>query len=89
MDEAGLPGFYMSIWHAFWVPKGTPRDVIMKLNAAAREALADPAVRKRLEDIGQEIPPAEQQTPESLRALHKSETQKWGPVIKAAGISSQ
>jgi tripartite-type tricarboxylate transporter receptor subunit TctC len=57
-DEAGLPGFYMSVWHAFWVPKGTPKEAIQKLNAAMREALADPAVRKRLEDLGQEIPAA-------------------------------
>lgn len=89
VDEAGLPGFYMSIWHAFWVPKGTPRDVVAKLNGALREALADPAVRKRLEDLGQEIPAAEQQTPEALRAHHKAETEKWWPVIKAAGIKAQ
>ena len=89
VDEAGLPGFYMSIWHGFWVPKGTPRDVVAKLNGALREALADPAVRKRLEDLGQEIPAAEQQTPEALRAHHKAETEKWWPVIKAAGIKAQ
>ena len=89
VDEAGLPGFYMSIWHAFWVPKGTPREVVAKLNAAAREALADPAVRKRLEDIGQQIPPADQQSPEVLRAHHKAETDKWWPVIKKAGITAQ
>jgi tripartite-type tricarboxylate transporter receptor subunit TctC len=88
VDEAGLPGFYMSIWHALWVPKGTPREVIAKLNAAAREALADPAVRKQLMDLGQEIPPASQQTPEALRAHHKAETDKWWPIIKAAGIKS-
>jgi tripartite-type tricarboxylate transporter receptor subunit TctC len=88
VDEAGLPGFYMSIWHALWLPKGTPREVVMKLNAAAREALADPAVKKRLEDIGQEIPPADQQTPEALRAHHKAETDKWWPVIKTAGIKA-
>jgi tripartite-type tricarboxylate transporter receptor subunit TctC len=89
VDEAGLPGFYMSIWHAIWVPKGTPRDVIAKLNAAVREALADPAIRKRFEDLGQQIPPVEQQSPEALRAHHKAETDKWGPLIKAAGIKAQ
>jgi tripartite-type tricarboxylate transporter receptor subunit TctC len=87
-DEAGLPGFYMAVWHAFWVPKGTPRDVIMKLNAAMKEALADPAVRKRLEDLGQDIPPLDQQTPEALHAYHRAERDKWVPVIKAAGIKS-
>ena len=89
VDEAGLPGFYMAIWHALWAPKGTPKDVLAKLNAAAREALADPAVRKRLEGMGQEIPPAEQQTLEFLRAHHKGETDKWHPVIKAEGIKAQ
>jgi len=89
VDEAGMPGFYMSIWHAFWAPKGTPKDVIARLNAALREALADPVVKKKLEDIGQEIPPAEQQAPEALRAHHRSETDKWWPVIRAAGIKAQ
>ena len=88
VDEAGLPGFYMSIWHALWVPKGTPRDVIAKLNAAAREAMADPAIRKQWVDLGQEMPSPEQQTPEALRAHHKAEIDKWWPIIKAAGIKS-
>jgi len=89
VDEAGLPGFYMSIWHGLWAPKGTPRDVVTKLNGAAREALADPVVRKKLEDIGQDIPPADQQTPEALRAFHKAETEKWFPIIRQAGIKAQ
>jgi len=87
-DEAGLPGFYMSVWHAFWVPKGTPKEAIQKLNAAMREALADPAVRKRLEDLGQEIPAADQQSPEALHAYHRAERDKWAPLIKAADIKA-
>ena len=88
VDEAGMPGFYMSIWHGLWAPKGTPQDVVMKLNGAAREALADPAVKKKLEDIGQEIPAADQQSPDALRAHHKAETEKWFPVIRNAGIKA-
>jgi tripartite-type tricarboxylate transporter receptor subunit TctC len=88
VDEAGLPGFYMAIWHAFWVPKGVPREVTAKVNGAIREALADPAVRKRLEDLGQEIPAPDQQSPEALRAFHKAETDKWWPIIKGAGIKA-
>lgn len=88
-DEAGLPGFYMTIWHAFWVPKNTPREAIQKLNAAMREALADPAVRAKLQDLGQEIPPVEQQSPEALHAFHRAERDKWWPLIKAANIKAQ
>jgi tripartite-type tricarboxylate transporter receptor subunit TctC len=88
VDEAGLPNFYMSIWHAYWVPKGTPKAVIARLNAAIVESLADPAVRQRLADLGQEIPTPDQQTPEALRAHHKAEIDKWWPVIKGAGIKS-
>ena len=89
VDEAGLPGFHMSIWHALWGPKGMPRDVVAKLNGAIREALADPAVRKRLEDLGQEIPAPAQQTAEALRAHHKAETEKWATLIRNAGIKAQ
>ena len=88
VDEAGLPGFYMSIWHALWAPKGTPKEVVAKLNAAAREALADPAINKRLQDIGQEIPPPDQQSPEALRAHHKAEIDKWWPIIKQANVKA-
>ena len=86
LDEAGVPGLYISFWHGLWVPKGTPKDVIAKLNAAVVDALADPAVRQRLADLGQEIPPREQQTPEALGAFHKAEIEKWWPIIKAASI---
>ena len=89
VDEAGMPGFYMTIWHAIWAPKGTPADVVAKLNGALKEALADPATRKRLEDIGQEIPSVDQQTPEALRAHHKAETEKWWAMINKAGIRAQ
>jgi tripartite-type tricarboxylate transporter receptor subunit TctC len=89
MDEAGMPGFYISVWHALWVPKGTPKDITTKLTAAVVEALADPAVRKRLEDLGQEIPTRDQQTPEVLYAYHKAEIEKWWPIIKAANIKGE
>jgi tripartite-type tricarboxylate transporter receptor subunit TctC len=89
VDEAGLPGLHISPWHSLWLPKGTPPAVIAKLNAAAIDALADAAVRKRLGDVGQDIVPREQQTPEALAAYYKSETDKWWPIIKAAGIKAE
>ena len=89
VDEAGLPGFYISLWSALWAPKGTPRDVIDKLNGAVTAALADPAVAQRLADAGLEIPPREQQTPQALAAHHKAEIDKWWPIIKAANIKME
>jgi tripartite-type tricarboxylate transporter receptor subunit TctC len=89
VDDAGLPNFHVSVWSAFWVPKGTPKDVIAKLNTAAKEALADPAVKKRLGDVGVDLPPLDQQTPEALRALQKAEAAKWWPVIKAANVKPE
>ena len=86
VDEAGLPGYYVSSWHAIWVPKTTPKPVIAKLNAAVVDALSDPTVRKRLADVGQDIFPREQQTPEALSAFHKGEIEKWWPLVKAANI---
>ncbi|HUD89341.1 MAG TPA: tripartite tricarboxylate transporter substrate-binding protein [Xanthobacteraceae bacterium] len=89
VDEAGLPGLYVTPWHSLWVPHGTPRDVIATLNAAAMDALADPAVRQRLADVGQEVVPREQQTPEALAVYYKAEIDKWWPIIKAAGIKPE
>jgi tripartite-type tricarboxylate transporter receptor subunit TctC len=89
VDEAGLPGFYMSAWQAVWVPKGTSMEVIAKLNATIVDALADPTVRSRLADLGQESFPREQQMPEVLGALQKAEIEKWWPIIKAANIKAE
>jgi tripartite-type tricarboxylate transporter receptor subunit TctC len=89
VDEAGLPGFHMTLWSALWVPKGTPKDVIGKLNAAAVDAMADPGVMRRLNDLGLEIPPRDRQTPEALGEWHKAEVAKWWPIVKAAGVKPE
>jgi tripartite-type tricarboxylate transporter receptor subunit TctC len=88
-DEAGLPGFNVSQWTALWAPKGTPKDIIAKLNEAVVESLADKNVLVRLADLGQSIPPRDQQTPESLGAYQKAEIEKWWPIIKAANIKGE
>ena len=87
IDEA--VGFTMTFWHGLWVPKDTPKDTILKLNAAVMDALTDPTVRARIAQMGQEIVPPGQQTPEALAAHHKAEVEKWLPVIKAAGIKAE
>jgi tripartite-type tricarboxylate transporter receptor subunit TctC len=89
VDEAGLPGFYRSVWVGLWSPKGAPKDVIAKLNAAVQVALAEPNLRARITELGQEIFPREQQTPEGLAAHQKAEIEKWWPIIKAAGIKGE
>jgi len=89
VDEGGVPGVHFSFWHGLWAPKGTPKDVIAKLNAAVVASLADPAVKQRLTDLGHEVAPRDRQTPEGLHATHRADTEKWGPIIKAANIKLQ
>jgi tripartite-type tricarboxylate transporter receptor subunit TctC len=85
-DEAGLPGFHMTLWSGLWVPKGTPRDIIAKLNAATVDALNDSTVRKQLENLGLQMPPNDKLSPRALGAWQKAEIEKWWPVIKAANV---
>jgi tripartite-type tricarboxylate transporter receptor subunit TctC len=85
-DEAGLPGFHMTLWSGLWVPKGTPKEIVTKLNAATIDALNDPSVRNQLENLGLQMPPADRLTPEALGDWQKAEIAKWWPVIKAANV---
>jgi tripartite-type tricarboxylate transporter receptor subunit TctC len=89
VDEAGLPGFHISVWSAMWAPKGTPREIISKLNSAVVEALANQSVQRRLADLGQEIPVRDQQTPAALAAFQAAEIERWWPIIKDAGIKAE
>jgi tripartite-type tricarboxylate transporter receptor subunit TctC len=88
-DEAGLPGFHMTLWSGFWVPKDTPKDIVTKLNGAAVEALSDPAVRKKLGDLGLDMPPKDQLSPQALGSWQKAEIAKWWPMIKSANIKME
>jgi tripartite-type tricarboxylate transporter receptor subunit TctC len=88
-DEAGLPGFFASLWYGLWVPKDTPKDIIARLNATLVQVLADPSVQKRFEELGILITPSAQQSPEALRAFQKAETERWWPIIKASNIKSE
>jgi tripartite-type tricarboxylate transporter receptor subunit TctC len=85
-DEAGLPGFFASLWYGLWVPKGTPKDVIAKLNATMTQVLFNPQVRQRFAELGIQMTPIDQQSPEALRAYQKTEAERWWPIIKAANI---
>jgi tripartite-type tricarboxylate transporter receptor subunit TctC len=89
VDEAGMPGLYTAVWHGIWAPKGTGRDINVRLNAAITDALTDPLVRKRFADLGQEIPPREEQTQQALARYHKAEIDKWVPLIRGAGIRAE
>lgn len=89
VDEAGVPGLYIAYWHGIWAPKNTPKDIADKLNAAIMAALADPAVRARFAELGQEIPPPDRQSSAALGAFQKAETEKWWPIVKAADIKPE
>jgi tripartite-type tricarboxylate transporter receptor subunit TctC len=87
-DEAGLPGFFASLWYGLWVPKDTPKDIIARLNAAMVQILADPEVQKRFDELGIQITPLAQQSPEALRAFQKAESERWWPIIKASNLKA-
>ncbi len=89
VDEAGLSGLYVSVWNALWAPAGTPPGIIAKLNSAANAAMADPAFHKRIVEMGLDMPPADQRSPDALEALRKADIAKWWPVIKAAGLKAE
>ena len=88
-DEAGLPGFFASLWYGLWVPKGTPKEIIAKLNATMVQLLADPSVKQRFEELGIQITPLAQQSPEALRVLQKAESERWWPIIKASNLKAE
>ena len=88
-DEGGVSGLHVAGWFGFFAPRGTPKEIIARLNAAMVQVLAEPAVRARFADLGLDIASREQQTPEGLAAFHKAEIEKWWPIIKAAGIKAE
>jgi len=89
VDEAGLPGLHVSVWSGMWAPKDTPKPLLAKLNAAVGNALADPTVRKRLAELGQDVPSRELQTLEGFAAFHQAEIEKWWPIIRAANLKGE
>ena len=88
-DEAGVPGFFASLWYGLWVPQDTPKDIIAKLNATMVQDLADPSVQKRFEELGIQITPLQQQSPEALRAFQQAEADRWWPIIRAANLKGE
>jgi len=89
VDEAGLPGFYVGVWNALWVPAGTPKDIVAKLNDAVNAALSDPAFQKKMAELGLDMPPDQERTPEGLAAKRDADDAKWWPIIKAAGLKAE
>jgi tripartite-type tricarboxylate transporter receptor subunit TctC len=89
VDEAGLPGFYVGIWNALWAPAGTPQQIVAKLNAAANAALSDPSFQKKIVELGLDMPPVEQRTPQGLAAKRDADDAKWWPIIKQAGLKAE
>jgi tripartite-type tricarboxylate transporter receptor subunit TctC len=88
-DEAGLPGFFASLWYGLWVPRDTPKEIVAKLNAVMMRVLADPPVQKRFEELGIQVTPAAQQSPEALRAFQKAEADRWWPIIRASNLKAE
>src|ERR1700730_3531678 len=88
-DEAGLPGFFASLWYGLWVPKGTPKEIVAKLNATMVRLLADPPVKEHFAELGIQITPLDQQSPEALRAFQKAEAERWWPIIRAANLKAE
>jgi tripartite-type tricarboxylate transporter receptor subunit TctC len=89
MEEIGISGMDISFWHGLWAPKGTPKDIVAKLNGAVIKALADPLVQKRVAALGMSIPEQAELTPQALYAYHKGELDKWWPIIKSYGIKAE
>lgn len=88
-DEVGVPGVNVAGWFGLFAPRGTPRDIVAKLNGTMMQVLAEPAVRAKFAELGLDVAPPEQQTPEGFAAFHKAEIEKWWPIIKAAGIKPE
>jgi tripartite-type tricarboxylate transporter receptor subunit TctC len=88
-DEAGLSGFFASLWYGLWVPKDTPKDIIARLNATLVQLLADPSVQQRFDELGIQISPRDQQSPEALRTFQKAEMERWWPIIKASSLKAE